>query len=103
MSNPNPKEVSQVLQMTEEQMMSVEIIVLYQAFFALPTHYPLIMCDVRTGKGFERLNSRERAVAEKIVRVVQRRCPMPKVERWKKFEAPAANDPVMPELRITHH
>jgi hypothetical protein len=29
---------------------------------------------------------------------------VPKIERWKKFEAPAANDPQIPiELRITHH
>jgi hypothetical protein len=103
MSNPDPKEVQQVLRMTEKQMMAVPIIVLYQAFYALPTHYPLAHCNVQTGKGFERLNSVERVVAERIVRVVQTRCPIPKVERWKKFEAPAANDPVKPELRITHH
>jgi hypothetical protein len=88
--------------MTEEEMASVDPIVLYQAFYALPTHHPLAMCDVATGKGFERLNQEEKQVAARIVRVIQRRCPMPKVERWKKFEAPAANDAVAP-LRITHH
>lgn len=103
MSSPNPKEVLQVLRMTEAQMMNVDPITLYQAFYALPTQYPLAMCDVRTGKGFDRLNTIEREVAEQIVRVIQRRCPMPKIERWKKFEAPAANDPAPPELRITHH
>jgi hypothetical protein len=103
MSNPNPKTVLTVLRMTEAQMRTVDPIALYQAFYALPTHYPLAMCDLNTGKGFERLNSAEREIAERIVRVIQQRCPMPKVERWKKFEAPAANDPVIPELRITHH
>jgi hypothetical protein len=103
MANPNPQLVLKVLGMTEEEMMEVEIIVLYQAFFALPTSYPLAMCDVRTGKGFDRLTPEEREVAARIVRVVQKRCPIPKVERWKKFEAPAANDAVIPKLRITHH
>jgi hypothetical protein len=105
MSNPNPQEVLEVLRMSEEQMMSVEIIVLYQAFYALPTHYPLAMCNVSTGRGFEQLNTDERAIAERIVKAVQRRCPIPKVERWKKFEAPAANDDSLdvPKLRITHH
>jgi hypothetical protein len=104
MSNPDPKEVLQVLRMTEEQMATVSTIVLYQAFYALPTHYPLALCDVSTGKGFEQLNKEERVIAERIVRVIQHRCPVPKIERWKKFEAPAANDPQIPiELRITHH
>jgi hypothetical protein len=103
MANPIPQLVLKVLGMTEEEMMAVEIIVLYQAFYALPTSYPLAMCDVRTGKGFDKLTSEERVIAEKIVRVVQRRCPIPKVERWKKFDAPAANDACTPKLRITHH
>ncbi|MFP3556445.1 hypothetical protein SB861_37880 [Paraburkholderia sp. SIMBA_049] len=103
MSNPDSKEVLRVLQMTEQQMMDIEIISLYQAFYALPTHYPLAMCDVRSGRGFERLNTAERTIAERIVRVIQQRCPVPKVERWKKFEAPAANDPAEPTIRITHH
>lgn len=106
MANPNPQVVLQVLGMTEAEMRSVEIVVLYQAFYALPTSYPLAMCDLRTGKGFEKLTPEERVVAERIVHVVQTRCPMPmpKIERWKKFEAPAANDAITPQpLRITHH
>jgi hypothetical protein len=103
MSNPDSKDVLQVLQMTEKQMMGTDVIRLYQAFYALPTHYPLALCNVQTGKGFERLNMEEKTVAERIVRVIQHRCPIPKVERWKKFEAPAANDPAPPRLRVTHH
>jgi hypothetical protein len=103
MSNPSPKEVLEVLRMSEEQMMKVDIITLYQAFYALPTHYPLAMCNAQTGKGFEKLNEVERSIATRIVKAVQHRCPMPKVERWKKFEAPAANDSAPPKLRITHH
>lgn len=101
MSSLNQKLTVRVLGMTEDEMMGVELMHLYQAFYALPTTYPLAMCDLATGKGFERLTQPEQEVAKRIVRVVQKRCPMPKVERWKKFEAPAANESV--NLRITHH
>lgn len=106
MTNPNPQEVLDVLQMSDAEMMAVDIIVLYQAFYALPTHYPLALCDVKTGKGFEKLNQDERIVASRIVKAVQNRCPVPKIERYKKFEVPAANDAnhvSPPKLRITHH
>lgn len=103
MSNPNPTDVLQVLEMSEDVMMRIDIITLYQAFYALPTHYPLALCNLSTGRGFERLNIAEKLIAERIVRVIQQRCPVPKVDRWKKFEAPAANQDVVIKLRITHH
>jgi hypothetical protein len=95
-----PKVVLQVLEMTEEQMMAVDVLTLYQAFYALPTHYPLVNCDPVSGRGFERLNEVERVIAERIVRVIHRRCPAPKVERWKNFKKAPANDPVIPSIRL---
>lgn len=97
---PNKNAVLNVLQMSEAQMMSVDVVVLYQAFYALPTRVSPAMCDLSTGRGLERLNGPEREVAERIVRVIQRRCPMPKIERWKAYKAPAANDSSMTKPRI---
>lgn len=101
---PNKNEVLSVLKMSEVEMTSVEPVVLYQAFYALPTRLSPVMCDLRTGKGFEGLNEPERKVAERIARVVQARCPVPKIERWKSFQKPAANDETMhPQLRLSFH
>jgi hypothetical protein len=102
---PNPNAVLKVLNMSEHQMMAVEVIVLYQAFYALPTRVSPALCDLSSGKGLEQLNEAEREVAERIVRVVQKRCPAPTTERWKNWQAPAANDDVYhkPRLRITYY
>jgi hypothetical protein len=90
MSNKNA--VLSVLSMSEAQMMTVDVLTLYQAFYALPTHISPVMCDLSTGRGLDRLNAAERDVAERIVRTVQKRCPMPEIGRWPGYRKPAAND-----------
>jgi hypothetical protein len=98
---PKKNAVLDVLSMTEERMMTVEVFTLYQAFYALPTHVSPALCDLSTGRGLERLNGPEREVAERIVRTVQKRCPVPKIQRWASYRKPAANDAcVKPPLRI---
>jgi hypothetical protein len=97
-------DVLNVLCMTEAEMMEIDTIILYKAFYAMPTRVSPAMCDLSTGKGLERLNPKEREVAERIARIVQLRCPVPKIERWKSWTKPAANETKRADrLRVIHY
>jgi hypothetical protein len=93
--------VLNVLKLTEAEMMKVDLMLLYQAFYALPTRVSPAMCALNGCKKLDNLNSAERDIAERIARVVQKRWPMPKIDRWQKYQQPAANDPHFePKLRL---